>query len=469
MALKVYNTRTGKKETFIPLKEGLVRMYVCGPTVYDMAHVGHARSYVAFDVIRRYLEHLGYRVFYVQNFTDVDDKIIARAKELGAATEEVAERYIKEFLKDMRSLRVKPATIYPRATDHVDDMIKVIEGLIEKGHAYVVDGNVYFDVESARDRFGQLTHQSLDEMMDGARVEIDPRKRNPKDFALWKAAKEGEPSWDSPWGRGRPGWHIECSTMSTKYLGEQFDIHGGGRDLIFPHHEAEILQSECYTGKSPMVKYWLHNGFVTINREKMSKSLGNYFTIREILKRYPPMVLRFFLIYTHYRSPIDFSWDQLEEASSAYGRLKSLSTTLRESVEKGGDGRDNREFLKELERIERDFYAAMDDDFNTRVAMAQIFTLDSLVKRYLQKRVSSSAWRRARGFFNTAMKIFGLTFPRGRASAGRERELIELLLEVREEMRGIRQYDVADRIRDRLKELGVVVEDTGEGPIWRFA
>ncbi|RLF72195.1 MAG: cysteine--tRNA ligase [Thermoplasmata archaeon] len=469
MTLKVYNTRTGKKELFEPFKEGLVRMYVCGPTVYDMAHVGHARSYVAFDVIRRYLEHLGYRVLYIQNFTDVDDKIIARAKELGSTTEEVAERYIREFLKDMRSLRVKPATIYPRATDHIADMIRVIEGLIEKGHAYVVDGNVYFDVESARDKFGQLTHQSLDEMMDGARVEIDPRKKNPKDFALWKAAKEGEPSWDSPWGPGRPGWHIECSTMSTKYLGEQFDIHGGGRDLIFPHHEAEILQSECYTGKSPMVKYWLHNGFVTINKEKMSKSLGNYFTIREILKKYPPMVLRFFLIYTHYRSPIDFSWDQLQEASSAYGRLKNLSSTLKIAVNNGGDGSVDQEFLKELSNIESEFYAAMDDDFNTRVAMAQIFVLDSLVKRYMERGVSKRGWKRARAFFNTAMRIFGLSFPKGRASTGRERELIELLLQIREEMRRERRYEAADRIRDRLRELGIVVEDTKEGPVWRLA
>jgi len=349
-------------------------------------------------------------------------------------------------------------------------MIKVIEGLKEKGHAYVVEGNVYFNIESARDRFGQLVHQSLDEMLDGARVEIDPKKRNPKDFALWKAAKEGEPWWDSPWGPGRPGWHIECSTMSTKYLGEQFDIHGGGQDLIFPHHETEILQSECYTGKIPMARYWLHNGFVTINKEKMSKSLGNFFTIREILKEYPPMVLRFFLLYTHYRSPIDFSWDHLKEASSAYKRLKALKEILSRMArgEGGKDSKDDKEFLKALEEVEDEFFKAMDDDFNTRVAIAQLFRLDDIVKEYQDRGVRRNSWRRARRFFNNAMRILGLTFPRGRRSRGIERELIELILEVRERARKKKDFPLADYIRERLRELNVVVEDTREGPIWRF-
>jgi len=486
MTLRVHNTLTGQKEEFIPLHDKKVGMYVCGPTVYDHCHVGHARSYVAFDVIRRYLEFSGYRVTYVQNFTDVDDKIIQRSADKGMEPLEFAERYIREYFRDMDALNVKRADHYPRASRYIKEMLEVIKGLIEKGHAYVVDGDVYFSIESAKDKFGQLRHQSLDDMLDGARVEVDERKRDPKDFALWKAAKPGEISWDSPWGKGRPGWHIECSTMSTSILGPTLDIHGGGQDLIFPHHESEILQSECYTGKK-FARYWLHNGFLRINHEKMSKSLGNFFTIREILERFEPMVLRFFLVYTHYRSPIDFSDAALEEAERSYRRLRSFRERLEEMIkdaikkgEKSGtdaeESGENKALIEAAEKAKKEFIRAMDDDFNTREAIAAVFTMVGEVNRILNTLMPPyplAALQQVLEVFDTLTgEVLGLKFEKEEKEAGTTDSLtpalIELLIEIRAAARKEKNWALADLIRDRLKGRGIVLEDSGERTVWRF-
>ena len=398
MTLSVYNTASRTKEPFIPLdiQGRRVGMYVCGITVYDRVHVGHARCYVAFDVIRRYLDWSGFEVKYIQNFTDIDDRIIKRAREMGIAPEILAEEQIAHYFTDMARLNIRKADEYPRATGFIDPMIELVTDLIDKGFAYVVEPSpealegaqdVFFEVEHAGERFGTLTNQSIDEMQAGARVDVDPRKRHPADFALWKGAKPGEPKWESPWGPGRPGWHIECSSMSLAHLGEQFDIHGGGRDLIFPHHEAEILQSECHTGAHPVVKYWLHNGFIRMDSEKMSKSLGNFFTLEEILARYEPMVIRFFLLNTHYRSPIEFSDNQLEEAGAAYERLvnarRRLKETLANQTDIDGPKPGPSSLLERVDEARAGFQTAMDDDFNTREGLAVLFELTRTTNRAL--------------------------------------------------------------------------------------
>ncbi|MCK4613301.1 MAG: cysteine--tRNA ligase [Thermoplasmata archaeon] len=474
MTLKLHNTRSGKKEEFVPLNDNKVGMYVCGPTVYDDCHVGHARSYVAFDVIRRYLLFLGYDVTHVQNFTDVDDNIINRSAEKGVRPQELAEHYTEEYFRDIDPLGILRADHYPRASRYIKEMQEVVLRLIEKGHAYEVDGSVYFSIETAKDRFGQLRHQSLDEMLNGARVEVDERKRDPKDFALWKAAKPGEISWDSPWGKGRPGWHIECSTMATALLGNTLDIHGGGMDLIFPHHESEILQSECYTGE-PFARYWLHNGFLRINEEKMSKSLGNFFTIKEIYERFEPMVLRFFLVYTHYRSPIDFSDAGLEEAERSFERLRvfreRLKGSLKEAVQT--DKGDPSPFIALAEEARDAFIKAMDDDFNTRNAIAAIFTmvgegnrlLDSMKRPYPGEGLNTLMET-----FDTLTKdILGLRFEaRERPAGALTPALVELLIEVRQLARNEKNWALADHIRAKLKEMGIALEDSGEETTWKF-
>lgn len=477
MVLKVYNTQSRSKEEFQPQVQGKVSMYVCGPTVYDNCHVGHARSYVAFDVIRRFLEYRGYSVTYVQNFTDVDDKIITRATESGVPPLVLSENFIQEYFVDMDKLGVRRATVHPKASEVVPDMITVIKGLIEKDYAYEVNGSVYFEVNKARDIFGKLRHQSLDDMRDGARIEIDSEKRSPKDFALWKAAKPGEISWDSPWGKGRPGWHIECSTMSTKYLGPTLDIHGGGMDLIFPHHESEILQSECYN-EVPFVNYWLHNGFVEIDSEKMSKSLGNFFTIKEVTEKFEPMVVRFFLVYTHYRSPIDFSDTALLEASKSFGRLRNLNKTLSGlvgPVEEGvipDFGSPREDILNLAFSVKKEFMDAMDDDFNTRIAVATLFRLDTDVKA-LQK---AGEIEKADAYVLLSMmeelsSILGLDYsePQIEEIAGGEviGDLMKLLIDIRSEARARKDWKTADSIRNRLKELGIVLED-GEDTSWHL-
>ncbi|MGA1792779.1 MAG: cysteine--tRNA ligase [Thermoplasmatota archaeon] len=471
----VHNTETRSKQEFVPVEEGKVGMYVCGPTVYDVCHVGHARTYVAFDTIRRYLEYRGFNVTYVQNFTDVDDKIINRSAEKGVPPLVLSEGYIQEYFEDMDHLNVRRATIHPKASETIPDMITVVKGLMDKGYAYVANGSVYFEVEKARDIFGKLRHQSLEEMRDGARVEIDEEKRSPKDFALWKAAKPGEISWASPWGEGRPGWHIECSTMSWKYIGRTLDIHGGGIDLIFPHHESEILQAEAFTGEK-FVKYWLHNGFLEINKEKMSKSLGNFFTVKEVIERYDPMALRFFLVYTHYRSPIDFSDAAMDEASTSFGRLKKLHWTLKGTVGEieGGTipdlGEPDEDVLKTAFGIKRSFIEAMDDDFNTRIAVATLFQLDNEVKE-LQK--AGRLDRRHAYLLISIMEeltdILGLVFSHDEESIGSElaEGLIRLLIDLRTEARNRKDWSTADSIRDRLKGMGIILED-GETTTWKL-
>ncbi len=476
MVLKVYNTEAREKQVFEPIEEGKVGMYVCGPTVYDNCHVGHARSYVAFDVIRRYLEYKEYSVTYVQNFTDVDDKIINRSRERSIPPLVLSEQYIQEYFKDMGKLNIRKADIHPKASETIPDMVNVVKGLIDKGYAYEVNGSVYFDVEKAKEIFGKLRHQSLDDMRDGARIEGNEEKRNPKDFALWKSAKPGEISWESPWGSGRPGWHIECSTMAWKYIGRTLDIHGGGMDLIFPHHESEILQSESYTGK-PFARYWLHNGFVEINKEKMSKSLGNFFTIKDVLDRFEPMVLRFFLVYTHYRSPIDFSDQALEEAKRSYERLVKLRSGLIEITGEPEDGiipdlgQPDDDILKMAYSFKKDFQKAMDDDFNTRIAVAVLFKIDSTVKKLSKdNRLKPNNAYPILSIFEELTDILGLDL---KSEKGEDIDheildrIIRILIDLRNEARVNKDWSKADSIRDRLRDAGIVLED-GEKTIWKF-
>jgi len=443
---------------------------------------------VAFDVIRRYLDWSGFEVKYIQNFTDIDDRIIKRAREMGIAPEILAEEQIAHYFTDMARLNIRKADEYPRATGFIDPMIELVTDLIDKGFAYVVEPSpealegaqdVFFEVEHAGERFGTLTNQSIDEMQAGARVDVDPRKRHPADFALWKGAKPGEPKWESPWGPGRPGWHIECSSMSLAHLGEQFDIHGGGRDLIFPHHEAEILQSECHTGAHPVVKYWLHNGFIRMDSEKMSKSLGNFFTLEEILARYEPMVIRFFLLNTHYRSPIEFSDNQLEEAGAAYERLvnarRRLKETLANQTDIDGPKPGPSSLLERVDEARAGFQTAMDDDFNTREGLAVLFELTRTTNRALEQNDRDPALAKVLetleelggevlGLFVDTAPATGEGSEPWRKLAG---SLIDYLVELREKARALKDWATADEIRDRLKELGITLEDTDEGPRWR--
>ncbi|MGC1119497.1 MAG: cysteine--tRNA ligase [Candidatus Methanofastidiosia archaeon] len=462
MSLNVYNTLTNQKEEFSPLEKNKVRMYVCGPTVYDKCHIGHARCYVAFDVIRRYLEYCGHEVTFVENFTDVDDKIIKKSNETGEDPFEIAERNIKDYFKDMDALNVKRADIYPRATQHIKDMIAFIERLLEKGYAYTVEGDVYFSVEKATD-YGKLSGVNIEQMKAGARIAVDEKKRDPLDFALWKKAKEGEPKWESPWGEGRPGWHIECSTMSLKHLGETLDIHGGGQDLIFPHHENEIAQSEAYSGKQ-FVRYWLHNGFVTIKEEKMSKSLGNIVSVEDLLQEHSPETLRYFLVASHYRKPIDFDEDALEEARKAVTRL--LNTVDLVKGAKQGDL--TGEPLSTDEYRER-FQEAMNDDFNTPAALSVLFELARDTNRRIEeKNIDKESLEKVLDTFMVlGGDVLGLFFEVKTEEFSED--LLEILIAVREMVREKKLWDISDTIRDRLKEIGIVLEDTPEGTRWKFA
>ncbi len=470
--IKLTDTMTEKKVEFKPLEDKTVKMYVCGPTVYDHAHIGHARSAVVFDVIRRWFEYRGYRVIFVRNYTDIDDKIIKRAKEEGIPWYEVAGKYIASYEEDMEALNVKEPTYKPRVTEHIREIIEMIDGLIEKGYAYESGGDVYFSVEKFPS-YGKLSKRRVEELLAGARVEPGEKKRNPLDFALWKASKEGEPGWESPWGYGRPGWHIECSAMSMKYLGQTMDIHGGGLDLIFPHHENEIAQSEAYTGKT-FARYWVHNGFVMVNREKMSKSLGNFFTVKEILERFSPDVLRLFLLSTHYRSPIDFSLERLEDAKRSFERLTNF-LRVREVV-RGLEEVDGEERGLSLAAFRREFEEAMDDDFNTAKALGVLFEVvkeGNLLKDRVLKDGRITKGERlslfeAADFVEGALKVLGFKLE-GEKTAGVEEELIKLLIEVRGELRKKKEFALADLIRDRLKELGIVLEDLPTGTVYKRA
>ncbi len=474
MGIKVFNSLTRKKEEFIPIETGSVRMYVCGPTVYDLSHIGHARSAIAFDVICRYLRYGGHSVTYTRNYTDVDDKIIDRARKEGTTTEEVSERYIKAYDEDMEALGVRLPTHRPRATETIPEMIDAIKGLIDKGYAYVVDGDVYYSVRRFRE-YGKLSGKNIEELKKGARVEVDERKEDPLDFALWKKSKPEEPWWPSPWGRGRPGWHIECSAMCIKHLGETIDIHGGGKDLIFPHHENEIAQSEALTGK-PFARYWLHNGFVNIEKEKMSKSLGNILTIRDALMLHTPESIRLFVLSSHYRSPVEYSHTVLKEAEAKAERFYRTMLRMKNMFPKALEGSPPEDRL--AERL-KPFMAAMDDDFNTALTMGLVFEEVSRANRLLD----TAPTRRPEeieeelttiaGLFKELSGILGV-FERGpdayfddlKSHAPIPVEEITALIEEREEARRGRDYARADAIRDELKEKGIILEDTPEGTRW---
>ncbi|MFQ5830550.1 MAG: cysteine--tRNA ligase [Candidatus Methylomirabilia bacterium] len=474
MALKIYNTLTRTKEEFVPLAPGEARIYVCGVTVYDLAHVGHARSALVFDVIQRYLRYKGYRVRYVKNFTDVDDKIIKRAQEEGVPASGLAERYIEEYRKDMAALGVQEPDVEPKATEHIPQMIRLVERLVAHGVAYRADGDVYFEVRRFP-WYGRLSGKNIEELQAGARVEVDERKQDPLDFALWKASKPGEPAWESPWGPGRPGWHIECSAMSMHYLGESFDIHGGGEDLVFPHHENEIAQSEGCTGK-PFVRYWIHNGFVNIAGQKMSKSEGNILTVKELVRRYDPDVLRLYLLGTHYGNPLDFAEERVVEATRALERIRGLVEAADRLAVSGAPGpRRPARPLHEIIDHRGRFEAAMDDDFNTPQAIGVLFDLTRVVQG-LRTQVASG--EDAMGSFLggisellTLCRVLGLLESSARPARAVDPDLqvrVERLIQIRTEARGRRDWALADRIREELAQLGVVVEDTRTGTIWKL-
>ena len=465
MALSVYNDLTRTKEKFVPLEEGKVRFYVCGPTVYNFFHIGNARPFVLFDVFRRYLESLGYEVTFVQNFTDIDDKMIRRANEEGTTVSELAERFIAEYYRDADALGIHRATVNPRATQEMPAIIDVIKRLIEKGHAYEIDGDVYFSVESFKD-YGRLSKQSVDELMSGARVEVDERKREPLDFALWKGAKPGEPFWESPWGKGRPGWHIECSAMSNKYLGSTIDIHGGGSDLIFPHHENEIAQSE-FANDAHFVRYWLHNAYLLIDKEKMSKSLGNFLTVRDVRQRVSPLVLRFFLMSVHYRSPLNFSAEGLEHAKGAVERLNNCCTDLIFALENRSAGEKDEALRSALKENEEGFTASMDDDFNTAGAFGFIFENVRAVNVHLSEHeaVDREGLEAAKAFFDKTNDILGYLMKEEK-EGGEDAEIDELVAE-RSAARKAKNFKRSDEIRDTLAAKGIIIEDTPQGPRWK--
>ena len=469
--LRLYNTATRRVEDFKPINKNKVGMYVCGLTVYNDMHLGHARTYIAFDAIRRWFEHLGYEVTFVQNHTDIDDKIIKRANEEKISSKDIANKYIERTTEDLEALQVQASTYMPKATDYITEMIEIISDLIAKNHAYVTEpapgalaSDVYFDVISASDIFGTLTGQKIEDMEAGARVAVDSRKKHSSDFVLWKGAKPNEPNWDSPWGLGRPGWHIECSAMSLSHLGKHFDIHGGGIDLRFPHHESEILQSECHTEHSPMANYWLHSGHLTVNKEKMSKSLDNFFLVREVIKEYSAPILRFYLLNGHYRSPIDFSDANLQESMFAYRRLEGTYIRL---VESGSQGSSKpSELLDAIVTCRENFVSAMNDDFNTREGIAALFQLARISNNYDLSEIDSELIKKVVDVFETyGHKVLGL-FSIESADNFLEPE-IETLILARDSARKSKDWSKSDSIRDKLKSLGIEIEDTPNGTKWR--
>jgi cysteinyl-tRNA synthetase len=462
-SIRLYNTLTRKKETFEPLEPNKVKMYVCGPTVYNYIHIGNARAAIVFDTIRRYLEFRGYEVTYVSNFTDVDDKLIKAARELGEDVPTIAERFIQAYFEDITALGCKKADVHPRVTENIDIIIAFIQALIDKGYAYEADGDVYYRTRKFAE-YGKLSHQSIDELRAGARIEIGEKKDDPLDFALWKAAKEGEICWDSPWGKGRPGWHIECSAMARKYLGDTIDIHAGGQDLTFPHHENEIAQSEALTGK-PFAKYWLHNGYLNINNEKMSKSLGNFVLVHDIIRQIDPQVLRFFMLSVHYRHPINYSDELLESAKKGLERLKTSYFNLKHRLQSSTNLTDDDEqWLDRIQEQHEAFIREMDDDFNTANGIAVLFELAKQANLYLHEKNTSE--RVIHAFlreFEQLLDVLGITL--------QEEELldeeIEALIEKRNEARKNRNFALADQIRDQLKAKNIILEDTPQGTRWK--
>lgn len=468
--MKIYNTLSKRKEEFVPLEEGKVKMYVCGPTVYNLIHIGNARPMIVFDTVRRYMEHKGYEVNYVSNFTDVDDKIIAKAIEEGTTAEEVSQRYIAECKKDMADMNVKPATTHPLATQEIDGMINMIQTLIDKGFAYpVADGTVYFRVKKFKE-YGKLSHKNLDDLQSGFRslqVSGEDQKEDSLDFVLWKPKKEGEPSWPSPWCDGRPGWHIECSVMSKKYLGEEIDIHAGGEDLVFPHHENEIAQSECCNGKQ-FARYWMHNAFLNIDNKKMSKSLGNFFTVREVGEEYDLQVLRFFMLSAHYRSPLNFSRDLMTAAKNGLDRIVTCGTALKDyaATASGNATEEEKKLMGELQGFVDKFDAAMDDDFNTADGISAIFELVKFANTNVNETSSAEFVNAVFDTLKELSDIMGLIVVKEEEILDAD---IEALIQERQDARKAKNFARADEIRDQLLKQGIVLKDTREGVKWTRA
>ena len=465
--MKVFNTMTRQKEELVPLTPGEFKIYACGPTVYNFIHIGNARPICVFDVLRRYLEFLGNKVTFVQNFTDVDDKIIKRANEEGITSAEVAEKYIAEYKKDAEGLGVKPASIHPKATENMEKIIEIVEGLVEKGYAYPLsDGSVYFRVRKF-DEYGKLSHQDVSDLESGARIEADSEKEDPLDFCLWKAAKPGEPSWTSPWGEGRPGWHIECTAMIKNHLGETIDIHCGGQDLIFPHHENEIAQGECSTGHE-YARYWMHNGYINVDNVKMSKSLGNFFTVRDVAEKYGYEPIKYMMIQAHYRMPLNYTLTVIESAKASLERMYTCRDNLDFAIEnapaenQGGE----EEFIAMLSEKKQAFITAMDDDLNTADAVAVIFDLVREINTFISAPHAKSALEAAAELFDALTNVLGILYNRKKESLEEE---VEQLIAARQAARKERNWAEADRIRDELKAMGIVLEDTPQGVKWKKA
>lgn len=461
--MKIFNTMSRRKEEFISVDPNEVKIYACGPTVYNFIHIGNARPLCVFDVLRRYLEYRGYNVKFVQNFTDVDDKIIKRANEENSTFEEISEKYIKEFWTDAHGLNFKDATVHPKATENIDEIIEIIKTLEEKGYAYAIDGDVYYRTLKFKD-YGKLSHQPIDDLQSGARIAVGDKKEDPLDFALWKAAKEGEPYWDSPWGKGRPGWHIECSAMNKRYLGNTIDIHCGGQDLIFPHHENEIAQSEAANG-CMFSKYWMHNGYINVDNVKMSKSLGNFKTVREIADVYGYEVIRYFLISSHYRSPINYNLEIIEQCKSALERLYNCRESLDFSIKNAKtDIADDEEILALIDSRKEQFINSMDDDLNTADGIAAVFDLVSDINtKIINKDVSKNVCQKAADMFDELTGVLGLAYNRKSNDINDD---IEKLIEERQQARANKDWATADRIRDELKAQGITLKDTPQGVTW---
>ena len=457
----IYNSQTRKKEEFVPVHPGKVGIYACGPTVYDYFHIGNARPFITFDVLRRYFEHRGYEVTFVQNFTDIDDKMIRRANEEGITVKELGDRFIGEYYKDAGALGIRPATVHPRATEHIGEIIRLVKTLQDKGYAYEVNGDVYFDTKKDAG-YGKLSGQNLEDLEAGARIDVDDVKKNPADFALWKAQKPNEPAWKSPWGMGRPGWHIECSAMSMKYLGETFDIHCGGKDLLFPHHENEVAQSECATGK-PFARYWMHNGFINIDNEKMSKSLGNFFTVRDILKEYDPEDVRMFMLSAHYRSPINFSREMVAQAHASLQRLYTARDQMLFLLKTAKDQPLSEEENSLLQRVAEDakrFDDAMDDDLNTADALSAIFELVKDANVFLTSNSSREAVEKSLNALTELTNVLGLLSRKAEEALPQD---IQALADERAQSRKDKNWSRSDELRDALKAAGYQVEDTKQG------
>lgn len=465
--MKLYNTLTRTKEEFIPIEEGKVKMYVCGPTVYNYIHIGNARPFIIFDTLRRYLEYRGYDVTFVQNFTDVDDKIIKRGHEEQIAPEEVANKYIDEYFIDADGLGIKRASVHPRVTDNINEIISFVKELEDKGYAYEVNGDVYFDTKKF-EGYGKLSKQNQDDLEAGARIEVNSQKRHPMDFVLWKSKKEGEPGWESPWGEGRPGWHIECSVMSNKYLGETIDIHAGGQDLAFPHHENEIAQSEARSGK-PFSNYWVHNGYININNEKMSKSKGNFFTVRDISKSYDLEIVRFFMLSSHYRNPVNFSDELLSQSKAGLERLynaKERAEFIISNLKDTSITEDENSLVEELNLYRSKFINAMEDDINTADAISAIFELSRFINTNISEKSSLEFSKKCLDEFNELTSVLNIVNKKQDNILDEE---IENLIQKRSEAKKNKDFKLADDIRQELLEKGIILEDTRQGTKWKRA